>query len=175
MKDVPRHLLVLGGGAAGVELAQVVRRLGGEAVIIEGADRVLPREPLALGEALGEALSRDGIELILKRRASAARRDGDDYILEFEDGGEVRGDRILVATGRRPRASRVSVWSRSASPSIPRGSRSTTTCVQVSDCGRSETSTGSGRSRTSANTRVTSSRPISPASPDLRITKPCLG
>ena len=71
MKDVPRRLLVLGGGAAGVELAQVVRRLGGEAVIIEGADRVLPREPQPLGEALGEALSRDGIELMLKRRASA--------------------------------------------------------------------------------------------------------
>ena len=45
MKAVPRRLLVLGGGAAGVELAQVVRRLGGEAVIVEGADRVLPREP----------------------------------------------------------------------------------------------------------------------------------
>jgi pyruvate/2-oxoglutarate dehydrogenase complex dihydrolipoamide dehydrogenase (E3) component len=103
MKDVPGRLLVLGGGAAGVELAQVVRRLGGQVVIIEGADRVLPREPQGLGEALGEALSRDGIELILKRRASAARRDGDDYILEFEDGGDVRGDRILVATGRRPR------------------------------------------------------------------------
>ena len=54
MKDVPRRLLVLGGGAAGVELAQVVRRLGGQAVIIEGADRLLPREPLPLGQALGE-------------------------------------------------------------------------------------------------------------------------
>jgi len=103
MKEVPRRLLVLGGGAAGVELAQVVRRLGGEAVIIEGADRVLPREPSALGEALGEALGREGIELVLKRRASAARRDGADFVLAFEDGGEMRGDRILVATGRRPR------------------------------------------------------------------------
>ncbi len=63
MKAVPRRLLVLGGGAAGVELAQVVRRLGGEAVLVEGADRVLPREPAPLGMALCEALRRDGIEL----------------------------------------------------------------------------------------------------------------
>ena len=71
--------------------------------------------------------------------------------------------------------SRVSVSSRSASPSIPRGSRSTTICVQVNACGRSETSTGSGRSRMSASTRVTSSPPISPVSPDPRITRPFPG
>src|SRR6185295_19276056 len=52
MKAVPRRLLVLGGGAAGVELAQVVRRLGGESVLVQSADRVLPREPVPLGEAL---------------------------------------------------------------------------------------------------------------------------
>jgi len=103
MKAVPRRLLVLGGGSAGVELAQVVRRLGGEAVLIEGADRVLPREPAPLGEALVEALRRDGIKLMLGRHAAAARRDGDEYVLQFGDGTEVRGDRILVSTGRRPR------------------------------------------------------------------------
>ncbi len=103
MKAVPRRLLVLGGGSAGVELAQVVHRLGGEAVIIEGSDRVLPREPTPLGEALGEALRSDGIELRLGRHATAARRDGDEYVLEFDDGLELRGDRLLVATGRRPR------------------------------------------------------------------------
>jgi pyruvate/2-oxoglutarate dehydrogenase complex dihydrolipoamide dehydrogenase (E3) component len=103
MKSVPRRLLVLGGGAAGVELAQVVQRLGGEAVIIEGADRLLPREAAPLGQALGEALRRDGIELKLGIHASAARREGDQFVLEFESGGDVRGDRLLVATGRRPR------------------------------------------------------------------------
>jgi pyruvate/2-oxoglutarate dehydrogenase complex dihydrolipoamide dehydrogenase (E3) component len=103
MKAVPRRLLVLGGGSAGVELAQVVRRLGGEAAIVEGADRVLPREPAALGEALGEALRRDGIEMVLGMRATAARHDGDEYVLEFNGATELRGDRLLVATGRRPR------------------------------------------------------------------------
>jgi dihydrolipoamide dehydrogenase len=103
MKAVPRRLLVLGGGSAGVELAQVVRRLGGEAVLVEGADRVLPREAAPLGEALGEALRRDGIELMLGMHASAARRDGDEYVLEFDGGKELRGDKLLAATGRRPR------------------------------------------------------------------------
>ncbi len=60
---------------AGVEIAQIVRRLGGEAVIVEGADRILAREAAPLGQALGEALRRDGIELMLGMHATAARRD----------------------------------------------------------------------------------------------------
>jgi pyruvate/2-oxoglutarate dehydrogenase complex dihydrolipoamide dehydrogenase (E3) component len=103
MKAVPRRLLVLGGGAAGVELAQVVKRLGGEAVIVEGADRLIPREAAPLGQALSEALRRDGIEVLTSTRASAARRDGSDFVLEFSDGSSRRGDKLLVATGRRPR------------------------------------------------------------------------
>src|SRR3954447_25533509 len=74
MTSVPRRLLVLGGGAVGVELAQALRRLGAEAVLLEMSDRVLSREPAPLGEALGEVLRRDGIEVILGATASAARR-----------------------------------------------------------------------------------------------------
>lgn len=103
MRAVPRRLLVLGGGPAGVELAQVVQRLGGQAVIIEGAERVLPREAAPLGEALGEALRRDDIEIMLGKHATAARQADGDYVLEFDGGIEVRGDHLLVATGRRPR------------------------------------------------------------------------
>ena len=122
MKEVPRRLLVLGGGAAGVELAQVVRRLGGESLIIEGADRLLPREPSPLGEALGEALRRDGIELALNRQAAAARREGTEYVLELEGGDEVRGDRLLVATGRRPRVQGIGLESVGITPD-PKGIR----------------------------------------------------
>jgi pyruvate/2-oxoglutarate dehydrogenase complex dihydrolipoamide dehydrogenase (E3) component len=103
MKAVPRRLVVLGGGAAGVELAQVVCRLGGEVVLVEGAERVLSREPAPLGVALGEALRRDGIELVLGIHATAASRDGEEFVLRLEDGRELRGDHLLVATGRRPR------------------------------------------------------------------------
>jgi pyruvate/2-oxoglutarate dehydrogenase complex dihydrolipoamide dehydrogenase (E3) component len=76
MTAVPRRLLVLGGGRAGVELAQVVRRPGGEAVLIEGARRVLPREPAPLGEALGVALRRDGIELMTGMPCARRSRSG---------------------------------------------------------------------------------------------------
>jgi pyruvate/2-oxoglutarate dehydrogenase complex dihydrolipoamide dehydrogenase (E3) component len=103
MKTLPQRLLVLGGGAAGVELSQVVRRLGGEVVLVEAAEHVLAREPAPLGEALGEALRRDGIELVLGVRATAASRDDEEFVLQLEDGRELRGDRLLVATGRRPR------------------------------------------------------------------------
>jgi pyruvate/2-oxoglutarate dehydrogenase complex dihydrolipoamide dehydrogenase (E3) component len=103
MKAVPRRLLILGGGPVGVEMGQVVRRFGGEVAIIDMAEHLLGREPAPLGEALGEALSREGIELFLSTNATAARRDGEDYVLEFDDGRQLSGDRLLVATGRRPR------------------------------------------------------------------------
>jgi dihydrolipoamide dehydrogenase len=103
MKAVPRHLLVLGGGPAGVELAQATTRLGGSATVLDGAPHLLAREPAPLGEALGEELRREGIELVLGAQAKAARRDGEDFVLELDDGRELRGDKLLVATGRRPR------------------------------------------------------------------------
>jgi pyruvate/2-oxoglutarate dehydrogenase complex dihydrolipoamide dehydrogenase (E3) component len=73
-----------------------VRRLGGEVALIDGGEHLLPREPAPLGEALAAALEAEGIEVVLGTHASAARREGEEYVLE-------RGDRILVATGRRPR------------------------------------------------------------------------
>jgi pyruvate/2-oxoglutarate dehydrogenase complex dihydrolipoamide dehydrogenase (E3) component len=103
MKTVPRRLLILGGGAVGAEMSQAVRRLGGEVTLAEGASHVLAREPEPLGEALGEVLRRDGIELFLGVRATAAEREGEDYVLTLDNGTELRGDRLLVATGRRIR------------------------------------------------------------------------
>jgi len=103
MKAVPRRLVILGGGPVGVEMAQAVRRLGGEAAVADMAEHLLPREPAPLGAALSEALRREGIELVLGVSATEARRDGDDYVLAFDDGRELRGDRLLVAAGRRPR------------------------------------------------------------------------
>jgi pyruvate/2-oxoglutarate dehydrogenase complex dihydrolipoamide dehydrogenase (E3) component len=103
MKAVPRRLLILGGGPVGAEMAQAVRRLGGEVALVEGAEHVLAREPAPLGHALGEVLRADGIELMLGVHATAARRDGPDYVLTVDNGRELRGDHLLVATGRRPR------------------------------------------------------------------------
>jgi pyruvate/2-oxoglutarate dehydrogenase complex dihydrolipoamide dehydrogenase (E3) component len=82
MKAVPQRLLVLGGGAVGIEMAQAVRRLGGAVTIVEGMDRVYAHAPRALGEALNDVLL---------------------YALELNDGRTVLGDKLLVATARRPR------------------------------------------------------------------------
>ena len=103
MKSVPAHLLIIGGGAIGAEFAQIVCRLGGAVTVIEASSHLVSAEPAPLGEALGEVLRRDGAELVLEAKVTAARRDGADYVLTTADGREFRGDRLLVATGRRPR------------------------------------------------------------------------
>ena len=103
MTSVPTSLLVLGGGAVGVEMAQAVRRLGGEVALVEGAPTLLSREPTPLGDALAEVLRRDGIDLALGVQATSARLEGSEYVLALDGGRELRGERLLVATGRRPR------------------------------------------------------------------------
>ena len=62
-----------------------------------------PALPAPLGEALGAVLRRDGVDLVVGTHATSARRDGTDYVLTLDNGRELRGDRLLVATGRRPR------------------------------------------------------------------------
>jgi pyruvate/2-oxoglutarate dehydrogenase complex dihydrolipoamide dehydrogenase (E3) component len=103
LKEVPRRLVVLGAGPVGVEMAQAVHRMGAEVALVAGGERVLPREPAPLGDALGEALTADGVEVHLGRRASGVRHEDGDYVVSFPDGMELRGDRLLVATGRRAR------------------------------------------------------------------------
>src|SRR6478609_6881699 len=70
MKAVPRRLIILGGGPVGVEMAQAVRRRGGEVALVDMAGHLLAREPAPLGEALGDALRREGIELVLSANAT---------------------------------------------------------------------------------------------------------
>jgi pyruvate/2-oxoglutarate dehydrogenase complex dihydrolipoamide dehydrogenase (E3) component len=103
LTEVPRRLLVLGGGPVGVEMAQAVRRMGASVALVEGMDHVLPREPKPLGDALGTALAADGIELCFGEHATAVRHEDGEFVLEFAGRDELRGDRLLVATGRRPR------------------------------------------------------------------------
>ena len=104
LTEVPKRLIVLGGGPVGVEMAQAVARMGSAVALVEGMDHLLPREPRPLGEALAKALEADGIELCFGQHASGVRRDGDEYVLSFPERDELRGDKLLVATGRRPRA-----------------------------------------------------------------------
>ena len=104
-KEVPRRLLVLGGGAIGVEMAQAFRRLGSEQVVVlEGAGRLLAREEPFAGEELRAAFEAEGITVVTGVRMTAARRLGSDgpVVAQVADGREFTGDEILVAVGRRP-------------------------------------------------------------------------
>jgi dihydrolipoamide dehydrogenase len=103
LKALPRRLVVLGGGPVGVEMAQALARMGTSVALVEGMDHVLPREPRALGEALGEALRSDGIVLHFGQLASHVGLQQGEYVVSFPDGKQLRGDRLLLATGRRPR------------------------------------------------------------------------
>jgi dihydrolipoamide dehydrogenase len=103
MKEVPDRLVVLGGGPVGVEMAQVVARLGGSVALVEATDHVLSKEPKAVGDAVREGLEADGIEVHCGAKATAARAHGDGYELELDNGKVLRGDKLLVATGRKPR------------------------------------------------------------------------
>jgi pyruvate/2-oxoglutarate dehydrogenase complex dihydrolipoamide dehydrogenase (E3) component len=103
LTEVPGRMVVLGGGPVGVEMAQAVHRMGASVALVEGMDHVLPREPKPLGEALGTALTADGIELHFGEQATGVRRDRDQYVVEFAGRDDLRGDKLLVATGRRAR------------------------------------------------------------------------
>jgi dihydrolipoamide dehydrogenase len=103
VKDLPASLIVLGGGPVGVELAQAFRRMGVLVALVEAEERLLPGEAPEVGEALAEALDGEGIELRLGAVASAAERRGMGFALSLGDEEELEAERLLVATGRRPR------------------------------------------------------------------------
>ena len=102
-KAVPASLLVLGGGVVGVELAEAWSALGSRVVLLEAGDRLLPREEPFASEQVTQALRDRGVDVRLGAKATHASRDGDGMRLELEGAGEVRGDELLVATGRKPR------------------------------------------------------------------------
>jgi pyruvate/2-oxoglutarate dehydrogenase complex dihydrolipoamide dehydrogenase (E3) component len=102
-REIPRSLLVLGGGPVGVELAQAFAAFGTEVDLVEGMQHILPREPRPLGEALGEAIRGERLRLHLGQRAAGVARSGAGYVVSFEDGNSIEAERLLVATGRRPR------------------------------------------------------------------------
>lgn len=102
-REIPETLIILGGGPVGVEMGQAFATLGSRVELVEVMNHILPREPRPLGEALAEAIGGKRLRLHLGRRANAVAHDGQHYVVSFEDGSELAGQRLLVATGRRPR------------------------------------------------------------------------
>jgi dihydrolipoamide dehydrogenase len=109
-KQVPARLLVLGGGAVGVEMAQAWRRLGSaEVTVVEAAERLLPNEEPFAGEEVARAFADEGITVIVGTKMVAARRDADvaPVVITLEDGRTITADEILVAVGRRPNTANI--------------------------------------------------------------------
>jgi pyruvate/2-oxoglutarate dehydrogenase complex dihydrolipoamide dehydrogenase (E3) component len=102
-REIPASLVILGGGPVGVEMAQAFATLGASIDLVEGMDHILPREPRQLGEALAEAITTERLRIHLGRRASNVAHDGSCYVVTFDDGNQLSAQRLLVATGRRPR------------------------------------------------------------------------
>jgi dihydrolipoamide dehydrogenase len=101
--DLPRRLIVLGGGPAGCELTQVYASFGSQVTLVEAEPSLLPGEPAFAGEILAAALRRAGAEIYLGSRATKAERTSDGLTLALEDGTRIDADRLLLASGRRPR------------------------------------------------------------------------
>jgi pyruvate/2-oxoglutarate dehydrogenase complex dihydrolipoamide dehydrogenase (E3) component len=102
LRQLPLHLIVLGGGYIGCEFAQMFRRFGAEVTVIEALDRLLALEDPETSAALEGAFRAEGIRLEVGASAKGVARDGDDVVVRLDGGREVRGSHLLVAVGRRP-------------------------------------------------------------------------
>ena len=100
-KDLPESLIVLGGGAIGVELAQVMARFGVEVAIIEGESRLLPRNEPEAGEVMAEVFRSEGIAVHTGQFAERVDYADDRFTVTMPDGTTIAGENLLVATGRR--------------------------------------------------------------------------
>ncbi|MDG4794919.1 NAD(P)/FAD-dependent oxidoreductase [Micromonospora sp. WMMD1082] len=101
VEELPGSLLVLGGGAIGLELAQVFARFGVRVTVVEALDRVLAVEEPEASEAAAAALRADGVEIHTGVKAARVAHDASGFTLRGTDGEEFAAERLLVVTGRR--------------------------------------------------------------------------
>lgn len=101
IREVPASLIVLGGGAIGLELAQAFSRFGSKVTVVEALDRILAPEEPESSALLTEVLRGEGIDIRVGQAAASVRRDGQ-VTVTLADGSEITADEILVAAGRTP-------------------------------------------------------------------------
>lgn len=106
LKEIPKHLIVIGGGVIGLELGQVYKRLGSEVTVVEYMDRIIPTMDAALSKELMKVLKKQKMSFNLSHKVKAVERKGKEVIVKADDkkGEEVvlTGDYCLVCVGRRP-------------------------------------------------------------------------
>jgi pyruvate/2-oxoglutarate dehydrogenase complex dihydrolipoamide dehydrogenase (E3) component len=108
-EEAPASLVVLGGGAVGVELAQMFARYGTAVTVVEATDRLLPPEEPEAAEVVATALREDGVTLALGAKAVRVSRDSDSVTVDLEDGTSVCGAELLVSVGRHARVADLGV------------------------------------------------------------------
>lgn len=101
--QLPRELVILGGGPVACELAQVYARFGSAVTVVESGPRLLPNEPAFVGTLLREALSQDGVTVHVDATAARASADNGKVTVTLDTDEAISGDRLLVATGKHPR------------------------------------------------------------------------
>ncbi len=120
MQEVPASVVVIGGGPVGIELAQFMRRFGSRVAIVQGAQRLADREDERVSELLTESLRADGIEVQTGVHAERVALEGGERVVTLDDGSSVRGERLVVAVGRRPRSAGIGLATIGVEPG-PRG------------------------------------------------------
>lgn len=106
LKEVPNHLIVIGGGVIGLELGQVYKRLGAEVTVIEYMDRILPTMDSGLSKEFTKVLKKQKFKINTSFKVTSVERNGDEITVKAEDKkgveSEFKGDYCLVSVGRRP-------------------------------------------------------------------------
>ena len=105
LKEIPKHMVVIGGGVIGLELGQVYRRLGAEVSVVEYMDRIIPTMDSAQSKELMKVMKKQGVKFYLSHKVSAVDRKGDEITIKATDKKDQEvtftGDYCLVSVGRR--------------------------------------------------------------------------
>lgn len=105
LEQVPKHLLIIGGGYIGVEFAQVFRRFGANVSIIQRSDQLMPREDADVADAVKDFLEEEGIDIYLSADTHSVTQKGDTVEVTINQNGQTKkllGDQLLIAAGRLP-------------------------------------------------------------------------
>ncbi|PWA04003.1 dihydrolipoyl dehydrogenase [Flavobacterium psychrotolerans] len=106
LKEVPKHLVIIGGGVIGIELGQVYLRLGAQVSVVEFMDRIIPGMDSSLSKELTKVLKKQGMKFYVSHKVKSVERKGDVVVVQAENiKGEtvtLEGDYSLVSVGRRP-------------------------------------------------------------------------
>ncbi|MGM0946442.1 MAG: dihydrolipoyl dehydrogenase [Bacteroidota bacterium] len=106
MKEIPKHLIVIGGGVIGMELGSVYGRMGSKVSVVEYMDSLIPSMDKTMGKELQKSLKKLGFEFFLKHKVTAVESKGKEVTVKAENGKgetiEIKGDYVLVSIGRKP-------------------------------------------------------------------------